>query len=129
MTGAAPPIDPTSASTPSWPSWKLDGTVVRLDEWNEVAIVADDLSMKVETEIGSVPLTLVATLLRNAGWTVQAPARKVVYNTGDSPASPSGQWIRENALWVWDQWKAEDCPGTWPDYLASALEKEMGPVL
>ncbi len=56
--------------------WKLDGTMARLDEWNTVGIAddePDDLFIEVETERGSVPLSVVAELLRRAGWTVSAP--------------------------------------------------------
>jgi len=38
---------------------------------------------------------------------------------------PSVTWIRQNTLRIWDKWKEEDCPGTWPDYLADELAIDL----
>lgn len=32
-------------------------------------------------------------------------------------------FVRRHALTVWDEWKAEGCPGTWPEYLGDAIER------
>ena len=35
---------------------------------------------------------------------------------------PSVTWIRQNVELIWEKWIDEKCPGTWPDYLADALQ-------
>jgi hypothetical protein len=49
--------------------------------------------------------------------------RELVAAARDCQRADTATWLRVKLLDLYDEWKAEGCPGTWPEYVAIRVER------